>query len=150
MASCQPTLSPDRRPGATLPELCNSTAPTNFLARRGIRHRPCIMSARSLLVQRSRANLTPSINTREVTTMKNSLAALSVSLALSTLPMGAFAGGYDAGDAALGGFLGGVVGGLIGSGGVPVYAAPTPVVVAPVAPAVVVERPAPVVVERPI
>jgi len=46
--------------------------------------------------------------------MKKRIAALSVSLALSTLPLGAFAHGYDAGDAALGGFVGGVVGGLIG------------------------------------
>jgi hypothetical protein len=83
--------------------------------------------------------------------MKKWIAALSVSLALSTLPLGAFAHGYDAGDAALGGFVGGVVGGLIGSGGVPVYVAPAPVVVAPARP-VVVERyaPAPVVVERPV
>jgi hypothetical protein len=76
--------------------------------------------------------------------MKKWIAALSVSLALSTLPLGAFAhGGYYADDAALGGFVGGLVGGLIGAGGVPVVAAP--VVVAPTP--VVVER-APVVVER--
>jgi len=66
--------------------------------------------------------------------MKKRIAALSVSLALSTLPLGAFAHGYDAGDAALGGFVGGVVGGLIGSGRVPVVAAPAPVVVAPARP----------------
>jgi len=72
--------------------------------------------------------------------MKKRIAALSVSLALSTLPLGAFAHGYDAGDAALGGFVGGVVGGLIGAGGVPVYVAPAPVAVVPARP-VVVERP---------
>jgi len=80
--------------------------------------------------------------------MKKWIAALSACAALSVLPAGAFAHGYDAGDAALGGFVGGVVGGLIGAGGVPVYVAPAPVVVQP-AP-VVVERyyaPAPVVVE---
>ena len=84
--------------------------------------------------------------------MKKWIAALGTCAALSTLPMGAFAHGYDAGDAALGGFVGGLVGGLIGAGGVPVYAAPAPVVVEPYTPApVVVERYAPrtVVVERP-
>jgi hypothetical protein len=84
--------------------------------------------------------------------MRKWLAALGACAALSTLPVGAFAHGYDAGDAALGGFVGGVVGGLIGSGAAPVYVAPAPVVVAPARP-VVVERyyaPAPVVVERPI
>jgi hypothetical protein len=76
--------------------------------------------------------------------MKKWISALTTCLALSTLPMGAFAhGGSYAGDAALGGFVGGVVGGLIGAGGVPVVAAP---VVA--APAAVVVEPAPVVVER--
>jgi hypothetical protein len=72
--------------------------------------------------------------------MKKWIAALGACAALSALPTGAFAHGYDAGDAALGGFVGGVVGGLIGSGGVPVYVAPAPVVVAPARP-VVVERP---------
>jgi len=71
--------------------------------------------------------------------MKKWIAAMGTCAALSTLPIGAFAHGYDAGDAALGGFVGGLVGGLIGAGGVPVYAAPAPVVV---------ERPAPVVVHR--
>jgi hypothetical protein len=86
--------------------------------------------------------------------MKKWMAALTTCLALSTLPMGAFAHGYDAGDAALGGFVGGVVGGLIGAGGVPIVAAPVVVAPAPVvveryAPrTVVVERRAPVVVER--
>jgi len=75
--------------------------------------------------------------------MKKGIAALSVSLAFSTLPMGAFAHGYDAGNAALGGFVGGVVGGLIGSGAAPVYVAPTPVVVAPARP--VVDAPCPLV-----
>lgn len=81
--------------------------------------------------------------------MKKWIAALGTCAALSTLPIGAFAHGYDAGDAALGGFVGGLVGGLIGAGGVPVYAAPAPVVVERYPPrAVVVERPAPVVVHR--
>jgi hypothetical protein len=81
--------------------------------------------------------------------MRKWLAALGTCAALSALPVGAFAHGYDAGDAALGGFVGGVVGGLIGSGAAPVYVAPAPVVVAPARP-VVVERyaPAPVVIER--
>jgi len=82
--------------------------------------------------------------------MKKWLAALGTCAALSALPTGACAHGYDA--AALGGFVGGVVGGLIGSGGAPVYVAPTPVVVAPARP-VVVERyyaPSPVVVGRPV
>jgi len=75
--------------------------------------------------------------------MKNWIAALSVSLALSTLPMGVFAHGYDPGDAALGGFVGGAVGGLIGSGRVPVVVAPArPVVVEPYyAPTLVVVEP---------
>jgi hypothetical protein len=84
--------------------------------------------------------------------MKKWIAALGACTVLSTLPLGAFAHGYDAGDAALGGLVGGVVGGLIGSGAAPVYAAPAPVMVTPARP-VVVERyyaPAPVVVERPI
>ena len=78
--------------------------------------------------------------------MKKWIAALGACAALSTLPVGAFAHGHDAGDAALGGLVGGVVGGLIGSAAAPVYAAP--VMVTPAAP-VVVERyaPAPVVVE---
>ena len=80
--------------------------------------------------------------------MKKWIVALGACAALSTFPMGAFAHGYNAGDAALGGLIGGVVGGLIGAGGLPVYVAPAPVVVAP-AP-VVVERyaPAPVVIKR--
>ena len=73
--------------------------------------------------------------------MNKKIAALGICAALSTLPVSAFAHGYNAGDAALGGLVGGVVGGLIGSAIVPypVYAAP-----------VVVERyaPAPVIVER--
>jgi hypothetical protein len=82
--------------------------------------------------------------------MKKWMVALSTCLALSTLPVAAFAhGGYDAGDAALGGLVGGVVGGLIGAGGVPIYAAPAPVVVAPVRPMIVEPYYAPpVVVER--
>jgi hypothetical protein len=83
--------------------------------------------------------------------MKKWILALGTCAALSTLPLGAFAHGYDAGDAALGGLVGGVVGGLISSGVVaaPVYAAPGPVVVERYAPPpVVVERPAPVVVGR--
>jgi hypothetical protein len=56
--------------------------------------------------------------------MKKFIVALGTCAALSALPVGAFAHGYDAGDAALGGFVGGVVGGLIGAGGVPVYVAP--------------------------
>ncbi len=83
--------------------------------------------------------------------MNKNIAALGICAALSTLPVSAFAHGYNAGDAALGGLVGGVVGGLIGSAIVPhpVYAAP--VVVERYAPApVVVERyaPAPVFVER--
>jgi hypothetical protein len=70
--------------------------------------------------------------------MKKWLVALGTCAALCAFPMGAFAHGYNAGNAALGGLIGGVVGGLIGAGGVPVYVAPAPVVVAP----------APVVVER--
>jgi hypothetical protein len=62
--------------------------------------------------------------------MKTWIAAPSVFLALSTLPAGALAHGYDAGDAA----LGGLVGGLIGSGRVPVVAAPGPVVITSAAP----------------
>jgi hypothetical protein len=77
--------------------------------------------------------------------MKKWIAALGACAALSALPTGAFAHGYDAGDAALGGFVGGVVSGLIGSGAAPVYVEPAPVVVTP-AP-VVVPAPAPVVVE---
>jgi hypothetical protein len=74
--------------------------------------------------------------------MKKWILALGTCAALSTLPLGAFAHGYDAGDAALGGLVGGVV-------AAPVYAAPGPVVVERYAPPpVVVERPAPVVVER--
>jgi hypothetical protein len=78
--------------------------------------------------------------------MKRWILALGASVALSTLPVGAFAHGYDAGDAALGGLVGGLVGGLIGAGGVPVVAAPIAVAPAPL----VVERytPAPVIVER--
>ena len=78
--------------------------------------------------------------------MKKWILALGTCAALSALPVGAFAHGYDAGDAALGGLVGGVVGGLISSGVVaaPVYAAPGPVVVERYAPPpVVVERPAP-------
>jgi hypothetical protein len=78
--------------------------------------------------------------------MKKWIAALGACAALFALRTVAFAHGYDAGDAALGGFVGGVVGGLIGSGRAPVAVAPAPVVVAPVAPAVVVPSPAPVVV----
>jgi hypothetical protein len=79
--------------------------------------------------------------------MRRWIAALGTCAALSALPAGAFAHGYDAGDAALAGFVGGVVGGLIGSGVAPVYVAPAPVVVTSAVP-VVVERyaPAPVVV----
>jgi hypothetical protein len=81
--------------------------------------------------------------------MKKLIAALGACTALTALPTGAFAHGYDAGDAALGGFVGGVVGGLIGSGGVPVYVAPAPVVVAPARPVVVEPyyAPTPVVVD---
>jgi hypothetical protein len=77
--------------------------------------------------------------------MKKWIVALGACAALSTFPMGAFAHGYNAGDAALGGLIGGVVGGLIGAGGVPVYVAPAPVVVAP-APVVVRRYGPPVVV----
>ncbi|MGA7980995.1 MAG: hypothetical protein WCA32_12330 [Chromatiaceae bacterium] len=88
--------------------------------------------------------------------MKRWIAVLGACTVLSTLPMGAFAhGGYDAGDAALGGLIGGVVGGLIGTtiGPAPVvverYEPARPVVVERYAPPpVVVERSAPVVVER--
>jgi hypothetical protein len=82
--------------------------------------------------------------------MKKWLAALGTCAALSALPVGAFAHGYDAGDAALGGFVGGVVGGLIGAGGVPVYVAPAPIVVAPARPVIVEPYypPTPVVIER--
>ena len=78
--------------------------------------------------------------------MKKWIVAFGACAALSTFPMGVFAHGYDAGNAALGGLIGGAVGGLIGAGGLPVVVAPAPVVVQP-AP-VVVERyaPAPVVV----
>jgi hypothetical protein len=77
--------------------------------------------------------------------MKKWIAALGACATFSALPTGAFAHGYDAGDAALGGFVGGVVGGLIGSGAAPVYVESAPLVVTP-AP-VVVPAPAPVVVE---
>ena len=82
--------------------------------------------------------------------MKQWILALGTCAALSTLPVGAFAHGYDAGDAALGGLVGGLVGGLIGAGGVPVYVAPAPVVVAPARPVIVgpYYTPAPVVIER--
>jgi hypothetical protein len=85
--------------------------------------------------------------------MQKWIVTLGTCAALSALPMGALAHGYDAGDAALGGLVGGVVGGLIGSviAPYPVYAAPAPVVVERyVPPPVVVEEyaPAPVVVER--
>ena len=81
--------------------------------------------------------------------MKKWILALGTCAALSALPVSAFAHGYDAGDAALGGLVGGVVGGLIGAGGVPVYAAPAPVVVAPARPVIVEPYYAPpVVVER--
>jgi hypothetical protein len=86
--------------------------------------------------------------------MKKWLVAIGACAALSIAPMGVFAhGGYDAGDAALGGLIGGVVGGLIGSGAAPVYVAPAPapmVVERYAPPPVVVERyqPAPVFVER--
>ena len=80
--------------------------------------------------------------------MKKWIVAFGACAALSTFPMGVFAHGYDAGNAALGGLVGGVVGGLIGAGGFPVYVAPAPVVVAP-APIVVAPyyAPAPIVVE---
>jgi len=65
--------------------------------------------------------------------MKKWIAALGACAALFALRTVAFAHGYDAGDAALGGFVGGVVGGLIGSGRAPVAVAPAPVVVAPYA-----------------
>jgi PXPV repeat (3 copies) len=73
--------------------------------------------------------------------MKKWITALGACATFSALPTGAFAHGYNAGDAALGGF----VGGLIGSGAAPVYVEPAPVVVTP-AP-VVVPAPAPVVVK---
>lgn len=75
--------------------------------------------------------------------MKRWIIALGTGVALSTLPIHAFAYGHDQGAAVLGGIVGGVVGGLMASG-----AAPFPVYVAP-AP-VVVERyaPAPIIVER--
>ena len=77
--------------------------------------------------------------------MKRLIVALGACAALSALPMGTFAHGYEAGDAALGGLIGGVVGGLIGTA-----IAPAPVVVEPYASApVVVDRyDAPVVIER--
>jgi len=87
--------------------------------------------------------------------MKRLMVALGACAALSTLPMGAFAHGYEAGDAALGGLIGGVVGGLIGTTIVPAPVvveryAPAPVVVERYDAPVVIERyaPAPIVVER--
>ena len=81
--------------------------------------------------------------------MNKKIAALGICAALSTLPVSAFAHGYDEGAAVLGGVVGGIVGGLIGSGGLPIYA-PAPVVVERYAPArVIVERyERPVVVYR--
>jgi len=77
--------------------------------------------------------------------MRKWILAIGACAALSTLPAGAFAHGYDAGDAALGGLVGGVVGGLIGSTIAPypytVYAAPAPVVVPRYEPAPVVVAP---------
>jgi hypothetical protein len=77
--------------------------------------------------------------------MRKWILAIGACAALSTLPVGAFAHGYDAGDAALGGLVGGVVGGLIGSTIAPypytVYAAPTPVIVQRYEPAPVVVAP---------
>ena len=117
------------------------------------RHPPpsqLLMELRSSLVQRPRDTMQPSDTPSEVTTMKKWILALGTCAALSALPGSAFAHGYDAGDATLGGLVGGVVGGLIGAGGVPVYVAPAPVVVAPARPVIVEPyyAPRPVVIER--
>jgi hypothetical protein len=84
--------------------------------------------------------------------MRRWIVAMGTCAVLTTAPAQAFAHGYYAGDAVLGGVVGGVVGGLIGSAVAPrpVYVAPAPVVVRRYAPAPVVVQPyapAPVIVE---